>query len=181
MAVAQASPDTLTMRLSLEGKIRLHPERLPTPSSHLIDEETLWLARCIYSETKRPEEQELIAWVVRNRVEIGYRGNSSYHRVILDPLQFSAFNADSPWLDYYSALNPETPDQGWQKALSIAHYVRHARPQYRPFPILTLHFYSEQSMVGRREPGWIRELTPVAPPESYQIDERRFRFFAGIS
>ncbi len=43
---------------------------LPPQELKKIDNETLWLARCIYSETKRPEEQELVAWVVRNRVEI---------------------------------------------------------------------------------------------------------------
>ncbi|WP_240332831.1 hypothetical protein [Salinibacter ruber] len=42
---------------------------------------TLWLARAIYSETKLPHEQELVAWVVRNRVETAYRGRRTYRAV----------------------------------------------------------------------------------------------------
>ena len=50
---------------------------------------TLWLARAIYSETKLPHEQELVAWVVRNRVETAYRGRRSYRAVVLDPGRYA--------------------------------------------------------------------------------------------
>ncbi len=62
---------------------------LPAPAD--LEEPTLWLARAIYSETKLPHEQELVAWVVRNRVETAYRGRRTYRAVVLDPYQFSAF------------------------------------------------------------------------------------------
>lgn len=50
----------------------------------VTEDEILWLARTIFSETKRPHEQELVAWVVRNRVETGYRGNATYEAAVLD-------------------------------------------------------------------------------------------------
>ena len=65
---------------------------IPPFSRDAVSEDVLWLARCIYSETKRAPEQELVAWVIRNRVETGYRGQRSYEGAVLDPYQFSAFN-----------------------------------------------------------------------------------------
>ncbi len=160
---------------------QLRPYQLPLIPASSIDSETLWLARCIYSETNRPEEQELIAWVVRNRVESQYRSKQTYHRVVLDPYQFSAFNADSPKTSYYRSLTPAHNQGGWQRALTIAYYVRLARPDYRPFSPNTLHFYSEQSMVGRKKPVWANGNKPIQTPERYALDERRFRFYEGIS
>ena len=162
-------------------EVQLRPYQLPLVPDSAIDGETLWLARCIYSETKRPEEQELIAWVVRNRVENRYRGKTTYREVVLDPYQFSAFNADSPKSSYYRSLTVRHNAEGWKRALAIAYYVRHARPHYRPFSEQTLHFYSEQSMSGRRTPSWARGMTPVQTPDRYRLNERRFRFYEGIS
>lgn len=173
--------DSLAIWSAIGVDIQLQPHLLPAVPDSAIDAETLWLARCIFSETKRPEEQELIAWVVRNRVESAFRGKSSYRDVVLDPFQFSAFNDESAEAGYYTSLALHHDEEGWQRALSIAYYVRHARPQYRPFSAETLHFYSEQSMVGRREPEWARSMTPIRPPERYRLDERRFRFFEGVS
>ncbi|WP_243663594.1 cell wall hydrolase [Rhodothermus marinus] len=73
-----------------------------------IDSETLWLARVIYSETKRPEEMELVAWVVRNRVETRFRGKATYRDVVLDPFQFSAFIPYNPRRQYYMRLTPHS-------------------------------------------------------------------------
>ena len=167
--------------LKTTTEVQLRPYQLPLIKDNEIDIETLWLARCIYSETKRAEEQELIAWVVRNRVESQFRGKTSYRLVVLDPYQFSAFNEDSPQSNYYRSLSVKHDPEGWKRALTIAYYVRHARPHYRPFSENTLHFYSEQSMIGRRKPQWARGLTPVRTPDRYQLDERRFRFYEGIS
>jgi hypothetical protein len=176
-----ANADSLRLDPEADGEIQLRPYKLPAVPPEDIDAETLWLARCIYSETNRPEEQELIAWVVRNRVESGFRGKKSYRQVVLDPFQFSAFNEDSGKSNYFRSLNLNHEDDGWKHALTIAYYVRHARPHYRPFSEQTLHFYSEQSMIGRRKPNWARGLIPVQTPERYQLDERRFRFYEGIS
>ena len=151
------------------------------PSPAEVDEPTLWLARVIYSETKLRHEQELVAWVVRNRVETAYRGKSTYREVILDPYQFSAFNPGSSKRSLLMHLEPETPLPQWQQALWIAYYVRHADPIYRPFSRQTRHFFSERSMMGRPKPFWARRHRFVSPGRDYQVDERRFRFYEGIS
>ena len=147
-----------------------------------IEEPTLWLARAIYSETKRPHEQELVAWVVRNRVETRYRGKSTYRGVVLDPYQFSAFNPESPKRSFLTGLRPDTSRPRWQQALWVAYYVRHAAPVYRPFSIATRHFYSERSMEGQQAPYWA-ESPRLVPPNRrrYTVDERRFRFYKQTS
>jgi hypothetical protein len=145
-----------------------------------VSEDVLWLARCIYSETKRPEEQELVAWVVRNRVETGYRGQRTYSGVVLDPFQFSAFNPGSTKRRLYANLAPTSTSRGWHTALEIAHEVYYAPGYTRPFPKQTRHFYSERSMVGGATPDWARGKTPVRPT-SHTVDPRRFRFYASIA
>jgi hypothetical protein len=166
---------------SIVQEIRNHPRRLTPVSPDWVDNETLWLARAIYSETKRPEEQELVAWVVRNRVETHYRGRASYQGVVLDPYQFSAFNPGNPKRRHYGSLTPHSNAWGWQAALTIAHHVRHAEASLRPFSIETRHFYSEQSMEGRSHPVWAMGHQPVRPERRFQPEARRFRFFEGIS
>lgn len=146
-----------------------------------VDTSTLWLARAIYSETKDPQEQELIAWVVRNRVETRYRGHSSYKEVVLDPYQFSAFNPGRPKRSFYIGLTPKAERPGWTKALWIAKYVRHAPARHRPFPIRTRHFYSEQSMEKQRRPYWADHQKRTLPAGGFEINKKRFRFYVGIS
>ncbi len=146
-----------------------------------IDEGTLWLARAIYSETKLVHEQELVAWVIRNRVETRYRGEETYREVVLDPYQFSAFNPSSAKRAFYTSLTPADSLPGWQRVLRIAHYVRHADSTRRPFSIHTRHFYSEQSMVGRPHPHWVNNRRRVTPNWTYRVDQRRFRFYEEVS
>jgi hypothetical protein len=145
-----------------------------------IDNETLWLARCIYSETKRPEEQELVAWVVRNRVETGYRGNDSYREAVLDPYQFSAFNPGSRKRSHYMSLDASSQANGWQRALLIAHQVKTAPAAKRPFSKDTRHFFSERSMAGGRHPGWSARGEKVNPEGGKKIAEDRFRFYEDV-
>ena len=155
-------------------------ELLPPPVD--LEEPTLWLARAIYSETKRPHEQELVAWVVRNRVDTGYRGKHTYREVVLDPYQFSAFNPGADKRSFLRQLSPDAPLPRWRQALWIAQYVRHAAPTYRPFSIETRHFYSERSMKGRPVPYWAEGSRFVpATEQRYRVDERRFRFFEQVS
>ncbi len=160
--------------------VRLGARRLPPVPPEAIDTETLWLARVIYSETKRPEEMELVAWVVRNRVETQYRGKTTYQDVVLDPFQFSAFIPYNPRRHYYMRLTPYSRTPGWQQALSIAYYVRFADTTHRPFSIRTRHFYSEQSMTGRLLPIWAEGVQPVQLTR-YRVDPRRLRFYEDIS
>lgn len=145
-----------------------------------VDTETLWLARVIYSETKRPQEQELVAWVVRNRVETGYRGNDSYQEAVLDPYQFSAFNPGTRTRNHYANLAPTSSAPGFKNAVAIAKQVKEAPETLRPFPETTRHFFSEQSMVGGRHPNWARGKSPVTPERPLKLDAERFRFYANV-
>ncbi len=145
-----------------------------------VTDEVLWLARVIYSETKRPVEQELVAWTVRNRVETGYRGKTTYRSTVLDPWQYSAFNTNSPKRQHYSTLAVSSTAQGFQEALRIANRVYRADATDRPFVRTTRHFYSEQSMVGGRTPAWAVGKQPVKLADQ-DIDPRRFRFYAAIA
>ena len=165
--------------LALPDVRRLQP--LPPAQLKQLDSETLWLARCIYSETKRPEEQELVAWVIRNRVETGYRGQRTFRDVVLDPYQFSAFNPGTRTRAKYARLTAYSKAAGWQKALRIAHEVRRMPASLRPFSNTTRHFYSARSMKGRRAPAWAHGQAPVKPLRNFAVDAQRFRFFENIT
>ena len=143
------------------------------------EEEILWLARCIYSETKRPLEQELVAWVVRNRVESGYRGRRTYRGAVLDPWQFSAFNPSSPKRDYLMSLDETSRAPGFQEAIRIARWVVLADAEERPFSRRTRHFYSERSMLDGTTPEWAVDVRPVSLDR--QVDPRRFRFYDQVA
>lgn len=145
-----------------------------------VSDDVLWLARCIYSETKRDYEQELVAWVVRNRVETGYRGRTTYEGVVLDPYQFSAFNPGSSKRRLFTTLTPESNSASFLQALEVAHEVYYAPSTERPFPKTTRHFYSERSMRGRRAPVWAEGEQPVAPVK-HRVDPKRFRFYSGLA
>jgi len=166
------------MRVLIQDALS-NPDRISFIRPELIDDETLWLARAVYSESKKPAEQELVAWTIRNRVETSFRGRTSYRGVVLDPYQFSGFNPNHPRRTYYLNLSPRSQAEGWQRTLSIAFHVRHAPEELRPFSEYTRHFYSERSMVGRAHPQWAHNLDPVQP-ERHHIDSRRFRFLAGV-
>ena len=181
---ASVQVDTSSTHFELLSAVYGRPQYTASePASLLprIEAPTLWLARAIYSETKKPHEQELVAWVVRNRVETNYRGQTTYRGVVLDPYQFSAFNPGSSKRQFYRSLTPDMQLPGWQRAISIAHYVRHADPAYRPFSVKTRHCFSQQSMAGHRFPFWAEDRENVSPGWNYTIDARRFRFYEKIS
>jgi len=169
-AGAAAPPDSLGRRDFLAAFQRLSP---------LEQDEVLWLARCIYSESNRPEEQRLVAWVVRNRVETRYRGDT-YREVVLEPRQFSAFNRPTPRRDLILSLTPRSTVPGWQQALRIALEVFQAPPSARPFPITVRHFYSPISMPSDDPPPWASAGQPYRGPAVARIDPARFQFFDGI-
>ncbi len=145
----------------------------------VVKEDILWLARVIYSETKRPHEQELVAWVVRNRVETGYRGRHTYKDIVLDPYQFSAFNPRTSKRNHYASLEWTSMASGFQTALSIAAKVATASPADRPFSETTRHFYSRRSMRGGTAPHWAHQARPVALDRHVEPD--RFQFFDQIA
>jgi hypothetical protein len=159
-----AQPDTALERVQSLGPMDM--------------DEVLWLARGLYSESDRAEEQELVAWVIRNRVETGFRGNS-YREVILEPRQFSAFNTPSERRNYILAFDQEDVVPSWMSALDVALKVYGSRASERPFPIDTRHFYSPVSMVGRTRPNWASAGTELSSLD-LGVDPNRFRFFSGI-
>jgi hypothetical protein len=146
---------------------------------HPLDrEEVLWLARGIYSESNRVHEQELVAWVIRNRVETNYRG-SSYRGVVLEPLQFSAFNSPTQRRARLFRLGLQSKTQGWAEALAVALKVYRAPAEDRPFSIQTRHFYSPISMEGRIRPTWAEGIQPL-DSRALGVDPERFLFFESV-
>ncbi|QXD15058.1 cell wall hydrolase [Rhodocaloribacter litoris] len=159
-----AQPDDVRERLR-----RLDPRAM---------DEVVWLARCILSESDHPHEQRLVAWVVRNRVETGFRG-TTYRDVVLEPRQFSAFNDPTPRRAYLLSLDAYTDNPAWHNALKIALDVYEAPPGERPFPITVRHFYSPVSMQHHEAPPWARLAAPLDAAR-LGVDPARFRFFDGI-
>lgn len=127
------------------------------------ESELLMLARAIYSESKRTSEQYIIAWIIRNRVETGYRGERSYRAVVLDPVQFSAFN-DTRLRDEYLALNFETDNSAWQNTLGVARSVIRVPYERNPLPSTARHFYAPRSMRGKKAPSWAKGKKPIELP-----------------
>lgn len=162
----RTTDDFKTLRAQLEAKTPIQMD------------EILWLARCIYSESNLTHEQEYIAWVVRNRVETDYRG-STYREVILEPLQFSAFNTNTTRRTYLLGLNQNTNSSHWLKALRIALKVYDADPKDRPFSVSTRHFYSPISMKDDKTPDWALNVDPL-DSQKFAIDPERFLFFEEI-
>jgi spore germination cell wall hydrolase CwlJ-like protein len=141
------------------------------------NEEILWLARVIYSETKRENEQVLVAWIVRNRVETNFRGDT-YERVAKSPSQFSGLNQKD--LNYWHNITRDYDSQGekWQKALKIARAVYHADDSLRPFPATVRHFYSPRSV--RVDPGWSADKKPVLLIKDNDSVHLRFAFYDSV-
>lgn len=173
--------DEQPARLSPAEEALLNPKKLQPLPPERIDSETLWLARAIYSESHLPEEQLLVAWVVRNRVDTRFRGKRSYEAVVLDPFQFSAFTPDTTKQPFYSGLDEHSRAPGWQRTLRIAHTVRALDPIYRPFSSETRHFFSAISRSNGSAPAWATDLLPVSLPDPYQVELHRFRFYEGIN
>src|SRR3989344_1812815 len=116
-------------------------------------QEILWLDRVLYSETKVKEEQIMVAWVVRNRVETGYRGENTYEAVARDPKQFSGIKSVSK-LEY-----SDTDRKIWMDTINIARAVYFADASLRPIAKSVRHFYSPEVVV--RDPNWAKSKTPA--------------------
>ena len=81
----------------------------------------------------------------------------------------------------FGALPARSQAPGWQRALRIALAVRTLDGMYRPFPEQVRHFFSERSMADGGAPEWARQASPVHLKAPYEVDARRFRFFADVS
>ncbi len=140
-------------------------------------DEILWLARILYSETKIPKEMNLVAWVVRNRVESSYKG-STYEEVAKSRYQFSGLNSFDR--QYKKNINMSYKDKNpaWKKALDIANEVYYADSSKNPFPSSVKHFYSPVSMYGK--PNWALGKKPYYVSRLNSGYPVRFAFYAGV-
>lgn len=173
-----------TLAVPSESEVRqalLNPRSVKPVSPAFITPETLWMARAMYSESKRAEEQELVAWVIRNRLDTGFLGAASIEDVVLSPFQFSAFNPGNPVADFYFGLDVLSEEPYWQRTLALAYYVQHAESSLRPFAPTVRHFHSPQALKDPEKPPiWTRNCVPVQPDRAFQLDAARFRFFANV-
>lgn len=141
------------------------------------DEEILWFARTLYSETKKPEEQILVAWVIRNRVESEYYPDT-YKEVVLQRGQFSGMHATDKQYHINTTLTFEDSSESWDSAVSIAKAVYSADPILRPIGKDVTHFYSPISMVGT--PSWAQSVEPAHMVRDTKTNDVRFAFYSGI-
>ena len=142
-----------------------------------IKEQILWFARAIYSETKVPAEQRLVAWVVRNRVE-AQQYPDTYKDVVLQPNQFSGLNSSD--FHYYTniSLKEDATLPGWATAYEIAQEVYNADSSARPISETVWHFYSPIS--ASRTPSWALGSEPVHESKDFATGTVRFAFFANV-
>jgi spore germination cell wall hydrolase CwlJ-like protein len=139
-------------------------------------EEILWLARIVYSETKRPHEQRLVAWVVRNRVDTGYTGQT-YEAVANHSSQFSGLQPSDPRYEHNMSRWWASQGHSWNNALRIAKEVYFAPESERPFSVTTRHFYSP---VAVSKPDWARGREAVRVINSSHARAPRFAFYARV-
>ena len=142
------------------------------------ESEILWFARILYSETKDANEMRLVAWVVRNRVETGYRGNT-YETVAKSRNQFSGLSPADSNYKINTTLDYDDTHPAWKKALATAEEVFYASEDERPFAQNVRHFYSPVSVSSR--PSWIHsgDLALVVP-SSTPNGAARFEFYSGV-
>jgi spore germination cell wall hydrolase CwlJ-like protein len=141
--------------------------------------EILWLARVIYSETKEVNEQVLVAWVVRNRVESAYRGNTTYYKTAIDKSQFSGLNPTDAQYLHNISRNYNSIGKSWESALEVAEAVHSSSGYLRPLPKTAKHFYSPRSV--RIAPDWSVDHKPVLVIRDNSENRNiRFAFYNGI-
>ena len=140
-------------------------------------EEILWLARVVYSETKRANEQVLIAWVVRNRVETSYTGES-YRSVAKAQGQFSGLNRFDKQFAHNISRSYHSEGEAWERALKISEAVYSSPSFLRPFPKTVRHFYSPRSV--QIDPEWSASKKPVLLIKDNKNKSVRFAFYDGI-
>jgi len=129
--------------------------------SNAEEREVLWATRAVLSETNNPREMLLIANVIRNRVDLGYRGRETAKEVILDPYQFSAFNPGREMRWRYINMEPKhVSSERWEEAWTAARYAMTAPREVLPFdnPCVN-HFVHPGGLAGT--PNWMYEMEQV--------------------
>jgi hypothetical protein len=129
--------------------------------------DTQWLGLLLRSESDLPHEWIPLAWVVRNRVEAG-RFPGSYPEVILQPMQFSYFNAwtmqgmgqDQVYGQArmgYAGESSGWPDNDLERAEDCASRVLSSPRWLCPFTQLVYYFWAPAGM-GNTHPSWSRNM-----------------------
>ena len=140
-------------------------------------EQILWFARALYSETKVVSEQMVIAQVIKNRV-LSERYPDTYKAVVLQPHQFSGLRASDPQYKTVMSLTYGMTGPGWNTALAIAEMTYYGMGDSALIGSDVMHFYSPISV--SRDPKWALDLEPVytvADPAGRGV---RFAFYAGV-
>ena len=155
------------------------PLKAYTDVSSQESQDILWLSRILYSESKVREEQIMVAWVVRNRVESGYRGAESYKDVAKSPAQFSGLWPNDNQYKLNISRSYETKgDKAWDQALAIAQAVYFASDALRPISDTVQHFYSPMSVL--RDPHWSVGKKPAMVLRDSETGSVRFAFYDGV-
>ena len=126
------------------------------------EREVLWATRTIISETKNASEMIFIGNVIRNRVDLNYRGRKTVRQVILDPYQFSAFNPNrnSRW-KYINMTEKHVSDSLWAKAWKAARFTMTAPREVLPLsnPCIN-HFAHHKRVVDK--PDWMFQMEQIS-------------------
>lgn len=137
-------------------------------------EEILWLARIMYSETKRLDEQRIIGWVVRNRVDTGYTGRT-YENVAKHSGQFSGLHPYDNRYEHNMSRWYSSSGKSWQQALSLAKEIYFADDSERPLALTTRHFYSPNA--ASRTPAWAKNRQAVQVIKDPHTNQVRFALY----
>lgn len=155
------------------------PLKAYTDLSSQESQDILWLARILYSESKVREEQIVIAWVVRNRVDSGFRGADSIKDVAMSPSQFSGlWPSDAQYRLNITRSYETKGDKAWDQALGIAAAVYFADDSIRPISEKVLHFYSPMSVL--RDPSWAVGKKPAMVLRDSDTGNVRFAFYDSV-
>lgn len=163
----------------LQSKLQQYKTELSKKSDTidvLRSDKYLWLSRVIYSETNRRSEMSHVGWVVRNRVNSKFLGDSTYKDVILHPYQFSAFNPNREdrykyiYLDRTNAPSQER----WKYATNTSIDILLSDRDESPFDLNVLYFWSEVSRESSYPPYWVKRKKEI--PSS--LINKRFRFYS---
>lgn len=120
-----------------------------------------WTTRAVLSETKRPSEMLYVANVIRNRLDMSYRGAETVKEVVLDRYQFSAFNPGREERWRYMNMDGDTysPDE-WEQAWEISKFVMSAPRDALPLRDVCInHFYYPG--VNYYSPRWVDTMEQV--------------------
>lgn len=135
-----------------------------------------WLGALLASESNEPHEWLYVGWVVRNRVEAEFLGDSTYVRVIRRRKQFSYWN-QFEFLDdddaYREACSGRIRHQ-LDESERYAKWILSTPREYAPFAPNVFYFWSPVSMPeDGRIPGWAESMDRFCPPD---VDPWRFIF-----